>query len=76
MKSCEEKRDEMMNANVERRRENTEEMLSWMEAVKENVRAWREELEIGKREKLKKLEESNSADNNKLPSTGEKISRL
>ena len=66
----------MMNANVERRRENTEEMLSWMEAVKENVRVWREELEIGKREKFKKLEESNSADNDKLPTTGEKLSRL
>ena len=38
----------------------TEEMLRRMEA-----------LEIGKREKFKKLEESKSADNNKLPSTGE-----
>ena len=42
----------MMQANVERRRENTEETLRRMEAVKEK------ELETGKEEKSRKLEES------------------
>ena len=55
--------DEMMKANVERRRENTEEMLRRMEAVKEKepetVKRERE------REKFKKLEESKSADDNR-----------
>ncbi len=63
-KSREEMRGEMMKANVERRRENTEEMLRRMEAVKEKAGSRREELELGKREKSKKLEESKSADDN------------
>ena len=45
-------RDRMMQANVERRRDNTEETLRRMEAVKEK------ELETGKEEKSRKLEES------------------
>ena len=45
-------RDRMMQANVERRRDNTEETLRRMEAVKEK------ELETGKGEKSRKLEES------------------
>ena len=45
-------RDRMMQANVERRRDNTEETLRRMEAVKEK------ELETGKGEKARKLEES------------------
>ena len=44
-------RDRMMQANVERRRDNTEETLRRMEAVKEK------ELETGKGEKSRKLEE-------------------
>ena len=72
-KSREEMRDEMMKANVERRRENTEEMLRRMEAVKEKARIRREELEIGKREKSKKLEQSKSTDENKLLSTEEPL---
>ena len=59
--------DEMMKANVERRRENTEEMLRRMEAVKEKER----ETVKREREKSKKLEESKSADDNKLPAIDE-----
>ena len=61
-KSREEMRDEIMKANVEKRRDNTAAMLKRSEAVKEKARSRCEELEIGRMAKTKMLEKTKSVE--------------